>query len=167
MPTNWWMLLVVGLIPLFIGFFWYGKMLFADKWMAVNGFTESDLEGANMGLIFGLSYLFSVLVGFALSGIVIHQGAIMQTMIPDVLESGSKAATLYSEVMASYGDAHRSFGHGALHGGIFTLFFVFPLIAINALFERRGWTYIMIHAGYWLICLILMGGILCRTLQYA
>jgi len=45
--------------------------------------------------------------------------------------------------------SHRSFGHGFLHGGFLTVFLILPIIAINAIFERRGWKYIWIHAGYW------------------
>ncbi|MEM1124805.1 MAG: DUF1761 domain-containing protein [Bacteroidota bacterium] len=81
--------------------------------------------------------------------------------------SGSAAQQQFNELMAQYGDHHRSFGHGALHGGIIALFAALPLIGINALFERRGWKYIWIHTGYWFITLALIGGLLCATLDYA
>ena len=35
------------------------------------------------------------------------------------------------------------------------------VIGINALFERKGFKYIAINAGYWILCLGLMGGVLC------
>ncbi len=152
--------------PVAVGFLWYGNMGFGKKWMNVNGFIEEDLEGANMGLIFGLSFLFSAFIAFALSGIVVHQTAVFQMMMPEVMEAGSAAEGQFGELMAQYGGNFRDFKHGALHGAIITVFFVFPLIAINALFERRGWGYIMIHTGYWLVSLCLMGGLLCQTLIY-
>jgi len=131
------------------------------------GFKEEELQGANMPVIFGLSYVFSVLIAFILTTIVIHQGGVFSMLNPEVMVSGSDEMTLFNDLMAKYGDRSRTFGHGAIHGGLFTVFFVFPLVAINALFERRGWKYIFIHTGYWLINLILMGGLLCAVLNYA
>jgi hypothetical protein len=63
--------------------------------------------------------------------------------------------------MDTYGDRFRTFKHGALHGGITSIFFVLPMIAIPAMFERRSAKYILIHAGYWFISLCIMGGIIC------
>jgi hypothetical protein len=62
--------------------------------------------------------------------------------------------------MTSYGSEFRTFGHGALHGFITSLFIVFPPLATNALFERKSWTYIFINYGYWAVSLIIMGGII-------
>ncbi|MEM9547317.1 MAG: DUF1761 domain-containing protein, partial [Bacteroidota bacterium] len=117
--------------------------------------------------IMGLAYFFSVLISFAMTGIVIHQGGAFAMMYPEVLESGSAAQIQFNELMEVYGGNSRSFKHGVIHGVFTTIFFVTPLIAINALFERRGWKYILIHAGYWLITLALVGGVICSTLEYA
>ena len=135
--------------------------------MKTNGFTAEDLEGANMGVIFGVSYLFSVVMAFILSSFVIHQGGVFSMMYPEVLESGSAAQSEFNDLMSRYGEAQRGLKHGAIHGIMVAVLFVLPLLAINALFERRGWKYIFIHFGYWLICLILMGGLICQTLEYA
>ncbi len=167
MASNWWMFFVAGLIPLAIGFVWYGNMGFGKKWMNINGFSDEDLEGGNMVLIMGLSYLFSCFIAFTMSGIVVHQTAVFQLMMPEVMVAGSDAQGHFTDLMSQYAGSFRSFKHGALHGVIITIFFVFPLFAINSLFERRGWGYILIHSGYWLVCLALMGGLLCQTLVYA
>lgn len=167
MPTNFYMYFVAGLIPLLIGAVYYHEKVVGGAWMRANGFTAKDLEGANMAMIFGLAYFFSVVIAFILTGSVIHQGNVVQMMIPEVLESGSAAHQQASELLTQYGDKHRNFGHGAVHGVILTIFLIFPLISINALFERRSWKYIFIHSGYWLICLTLMGGLLCQTLEFA
>ena len=42
------------------------------------------------------------------------------------------------------------------------LFFALPIIGVISLFERKGFKYIAIHAGYWTLTLTLMGGILCQ-----
>lgn len=167
MPINWWMYLLAGLIPLLVGMLWYSKILFGDKWMNLNGLTEDQLKNGNPLVLFSLSYLFSVLIAFAFGGIAIHQSSVFQMMMPDVLVPGSEAAAQFTDLMSKYGHYHRSFSHGAIHGIVFTLFFILPFVAINALFERRGWTYIMIHVGYWAVSLILIGGLLCSTLKWA
>lgn len=167
LPTNWYMLLVAAAIPMLVGFFWYGNMGFGKKWMSVNGFTDEDLEGANMGLIMGLSFLFCVMLAFFYSSMVIHQTNVFGLLVPEALEAGSAIQNDFNDFMSKYGDRHRTFRHGAAHGVFATIFFVFPLIAINALFERRGWGYIFIHVGYWFICLVLMGGLICQTIEYA
>ena len=53
--------------------------------------------------------------------------------------------------MEDYETAFRTFKHGALHGIISWCIFVFPVIAINALFERKSWKYIFINGGYWMV----------------
>lgn len=167
MPDNFYMFFITALIPLIIGFIWYNPKVMGTTWMKANGFKEEDLQGGNMLVIFGLSYLFGVFISLGLSGIVVHQTNVFQVMMPDVMETGNAAQQQYSDLMAIYGDRYRNWKHGALHGAVFTVFIALPLIAINALFERRGWKYIMIHFGYWLITLTLIGAVLCQTLVYA
>ena len=50
---------------------------------------------------------------------------------------------------------------GIFHGIITGIFLILPIVAINAMFERRGYKYIFINAGYWLVSLAIMGGIIC------
>ena len=167
MPTNFYMFFVAGLIPLIVGFIWYNPKVFGNAWMKVNNFTPEFAGGGNKAVIFGVSYLFSVMLAFILSSMVIHQGGAFSMMYPDVLESGSAVQNEFNQLMEKYGENSRDFKHGAIHGIIASIFFVLPLLGTIALFERRGWTYIFIHFGYWLICLILMGGLICSTLHYA
>jgi hypothetical protein len=63
--------------------------------------------------------------------------------------------------MEKYGHLYRTFKHGALHGTIAALFFVLPTLGINALFERRGFKYFLINIGYWIVCLAIVGGLIC------
>lgn len=166
MPTNFYMFFVAGLIPMIIGAIYYSEALFGTKWMKVNGFTKERLAEGNMVAILGLSYLMSVILSFGLSGIVIHQPSVYQVMMPDVMEVGSAAESTFNDFMATYGDRHRGVGHGAIHGLIFALFIALPVISINALFEHRGWAYIGIHFGYWLLTSVAIGALLCSALSY-
>ncbi len=166
MDMNFLALFGAALVPMVVGFVWYGPMLFGKTWMRVAGKTQEELESGNMALILGLSYFLSLLLAFGISGLTNHQSGVMQlfAMHPDFGQSGTEVQNLYDAVMAQFGNTHRTFGHGALHGVVGAVFIALPLIAINALFERRGGKYIGIHFGYWAITLALMGGVVCQFL---
>jgi len=165
MFQNPWILLVAALVPMIVGFVWYGP-LFGKAWMRTNNFTEQSLKKGNMALIMGLSYFLSIVLSLGLMGLTNHQSGVMQLFgtHPDVEVVGSEVHTLVTTINEKFGDRHRDFKHGALHGGIAAILLALPLIAINALFERRGGKYIGIHFGYWFITLILMGGVICQWL---
>ena len=152
-----------AIIPMLVGSIWYGP-LFGKAWMSTNGFTEEDLKGSNMLLILGLSFLLSVILAAGISGLTVHQSAIAQlfAMHPDFETAGTEVNTLFTTLMNEYGDRHRTFGHGVVHGIIGAVMFALPLITINALFERRGAKYIFIHFGYWLVTFSLMSGVICQ-----
>ena len=67
----------------------------------------------------------------------------------------------YAAFMADYGDAFRSFKHGALHGLMAGLFIALPVIATNCLFEQKSFRYAAITSGYWIIVMTIMGAIIC------
>lgn len=153
---------LAALVPLVIGFVWYGP-LFGNAWMKEMGFTKESLAGQNMILTFVLSYVFSVLVAFFLNFLVIHQGGVFSTL----LESGSselqgETLVYFEDFMAKYGNNYRTFKHGALHGTMAGIVFVLPILSIIAMFERKGVKYVAINAGYWVVTLAIMGGIICK-----
>jgi hypothetical protein len=76
-------------------------------------------------------------------------------------ESIATAKPSYAAFMADYGDAFRSYKHGALHGFLSGVFLALPIIAINGLFELKSWKYIAIQAGYWIVIMTIMGAIVC------
>ncbi len=161
---NFPILLGAALIPLIVGFVWYNPKVFGTMWMKTNNLTPKDLEGANMALILGLTYVFSVLIAISLNFMVIHQISIYSVVQgdPDLEVVGSELNLWIESFMAKYGNNFRTFKHGSLHGTIAALFFATPVIAINALFERKSTKYVLIHAGYWIVSLAIMGGIICQ-----
>lgn len=164
METNYLALLGAAFIPMIMGFLWYGPMLFQDKWMKEMNFTKKDLEGGNMLLIFGLSFVFSLLIAFFMQFLVIHQFGVYQTLAgePEFMNGSGKGFTYFQEFMNNFGDRFRTFKHGALHGVITGLFFVLPIIGIKSLFERKSFKYVAINVGYWVVTLALMGGVICQ-----
>ncbi len=155
-------LFVAALIPLIIGFIWYNPMVFGKVWMKVSNLTEADMKRSNLALIFGLTYVLGLFIAAGLMGIVIHQQGIYSLFADNLTSGDVEIKAMVNNIMDKYGDKHRSFGHGALHGGIAAIMLALPVVAINALFERRSWKYIAIHAGYWFVTLTLMGGLICQ-----
>ena len=74
-------------------------------------------------------------------------------------EQGKK---LYDSFMASYGKNFRTFKHGAFHGTLTGIMFILPVIATGALFEQKSFKYVMVNAGYWVVTIALMGGVICQ-----
>ena len=152
---------LVALIPLIVGGLWYSPFLFAKPWMKLNGFTEESLRGTNMAVVFGLTYVFGLFLTYVLTQLAIHQTGVLGVLAsdPEFGTPGSASALYYEDFISRYGDRHRSFGHGLLHGGLIAgIGFALPVIGVLALFERRGWRYIALHTGYWVVTLALMGG---------
>jgi hypothetical protein len=161
---NWTVIILTGLIPLLIGFIYYHEKVMGTAWMRASGMTHERMKGANMAVIFGLTFLFSVFVALALTGMVIHQFHLYSIIMnqPDAMNPASEAGGMVKAFMDKYGTEFRTFKHGAFHGFLASIFFALPVIGINALFERRGAKYIFINWGFWAICLLLMGGVICQ-----
>lgn len=160
---NWLAIITATFVPLIIGFVWYNSKTLGAVWMRETGVTEESVKGANMPLIFGLTFVFSFFVAFSMQFLTIHQIAINSLLAdnPDLYTPGSVANNRMNELMAEFGGKFRTFGHGALHGLLASIFLVFPIFAVNALFERKSWTYIFINVGYWTLCFTIMGAIVC------
>jgi len=158
METNWIAVIAAALVTLPIGFIWYNPKVFGTVWMRESGMTEEKAKGANMAKVFGLAVVFSFILAFFLPTIVIHQMGALQ------LTGGNPEAALpsYHAFIADYATNFRTFKHGALHGSLLGLFVVLPTMAINALFERKSAKYVLINAGYFIVSLAIMGGIICQ-----
>lgn len=150
---------VAAFTTLLVGFIWYHPNVLGTLWIHEAGLTKDESQKGSMFKIFGLTFVFSIFIGIIMQSLTIHQfGAL------GMIGGGTKLAEAkpsFMAFMADYGTAFRTASHGALHGFFAGLFFAFPMIAINGLFERRTWKYIFIHSGYWVVCLTIIGAIVC------
>lgn len=150
--------LAAALSTFIVGFIWYNPKVFGTAWMKAEGLTEEQLKKGNMAKIFGLSFIFAFIASFMIiPAVVIHQAGALGMIGGDP----SKATASYTTFMAEYGTAFRTFKHGALHGTMLGVFFVFPVIAINGLYAHKPFKLALITAGYWVVALAIMGGIIC------
>jgi hypothetical protein len=155
---------MTSFIPIILGFIWYHPKIFGATWMKEAGISEASIKGSNMAIILGGTFFFSIILSLALQTMVIHQfhlGSIIMGE-PDAMNPNSAAQLWLKESMAAYGQTFKTFKHGALHGSISGLFIALPILGINSLFERRSRKYILLHSGYWILTLALMGGVLCQ-----
>ncbi len=149
-------MLVAAISALVVGFIWYNPKVFGSAWMKAAGVTDEQIKGGNMVKIFGLALLFAFILSSALPGIVIHQmGAL--SLVGGVADG---ALPSYAAFLSDYGDAFRTFKHGAFHGVLTGIFIVLPILGTNALFERKSAKYIFINTGYWIVTLTVMGAII-------
>ena len=165
MESHWQYIFISALIPMFTGFIWYGPKTFGNVWMREAGVSEEKIKSSNMALILSLTYVFSLFLSLILISVVIHQSHILSILAddPGMKDTNSEISLWLKNFMDQYGQNFRTFKHGAFHGTLSGIFYAFPIIAINALFERRSWKYIWIHTGYWILTLALMGGIVCAN----
>lgn len=159
MVFNLLVIAVSALIPMIMGFIWYNPKTFGTAWMQAAEMTDEKIKDANMGVIFGLSYVLCFFIGVSINFMVIHQNHIFSIFAE---------MTGYDDILAKFmpdgefGQNFRTFKHGAFHGTLSGFLLATPVIAINALFERKGFKYIAINAGYWIVSFALMGGAICQ-----
>ncbi|MFK7932464.1 MAG: DUF1761 domain-containing protein [Saprospiraceae bacterium] len=137
---NFLPILVAALIPTITGMLWYGP-LFKNQWIKSTGKTEEELmEGFKMPLVMGFSLVGSFFISFIVNATI--------ELTHKTVEAGELI----------YG-SHHTFGHGMLHGSFFALFLVGPILIMNGLYERKPWSNILIHLGYWVLTIGLIGGL--------
>ncbi len=162
---NWWLLPLTALIPLVIGHFWYGN-LFKKQWLRYAEISNERAESINLPKVLILSYIFSILASYIVIIYSVHQMALFQVFLfdPATQDASSSISQSINDFMANYGTRHRTFGHGVIHGMELGLFISLPLIGMHTLFENKSFKYALIHIGFWVTCLALMGGVLCKFL---
>lgn len=152
-------LLASTMVPMVIGFIWYNEKTFGNAWMKETGMTREKAKEANMLKTFGFSLLFSLMASTVLYQLVIHQNA-----LPSLVMGDQSPATQewLKDAMSRYGANFRTFKHGMLHGFMTGLFLALPIVGLSSQFEKKSWKYIFITAGYWIVSMMLMGGIICQ-----
>ena len=69
-----WPVLAGALAFFVVGAIWY-TVLFGKAWQKAAGFTDEDLQSGNMAIMFGLTFLFEVLIAMVLWHLIARTGA--------------------------------------------------------------------------------------------
>jgi hypothetical protein len=104
-----------------IGGLWYSPLLFQQAWMKANRFTEADVRTGNQAVIFGLAFVFAVIMAFNLA---------MFLNAPDTTTTWGATAGLLSAVWVVLGMGtvalfeRRPFAYTVINGGYWVVAFV-------------------------------------------
>lgn len=162
MHINFIAVLVAALAPMLVGFIWYNPRVMGNTWMREAGVTQEQARSANMFMLFGLSFVFAFMLAFSMQMLVIHQfhvGSMLMHHEQELKDPNTPLGAMFKSLMDQYGSEFRTFKHGAFHGFLSSVFIILPVIATNAMFERKSWKYIWLTWAYWSISFMLMGGI--------
>jgi hypothetical protein len=129
---NYLATLLAVVSALAVGFVWYHPKVFGTAWMKSLGITEADARSGNMALMYGMTALLSAVITMPLAYSVDHN------------------------------DDHLSpFAHGFYHGAVYYgLMVALPVVCINGIFDKKSLTGVLISAGYWVLTLGVMAGVL-------
>lgn len=158
--SNWLIIPIAAFIPLILGFIWYHPKVLGAKLAQING--ESVRNNPSIGKLL-LSYLFSIILAYILTLMSVHQSAIFQLffMDPELANANSEYNLFIQDFMTKYGDRHRSFGHGVVHGTEAGFMFGLAFFGISTLMQDKPLKQIWIHLGFWMLCCGLVGGTVC------
>jgi hypothetical protein len=134
-PINYWALLVAAVIQIVLGFLWYGP-LFGKPWMKMMGFTRESMEKAKAkGMT--TSYIVMLVSTFIMTYVLAH-----------AIVFGSEYTNMYGATA------------GMTAAFWYWLGFVAPVTLGSVLWEGKSWKLWMLNAGYYLVALLISGGIL-------
>jgi Protein of unknown function (DUF1761) len=152
-----------ALIPLLVGYVWYHPRLLGSILKSSGDVHTEKLSTGHAWWVYPLAYIACYFIAGSLGSVVIHQYGLPSMLAnqPDLHTAGTALNTTAQALLDKYADNFRTFKHGAFHGYHLGLYLVLPVIAVITLFEKKKWTYLAIHGAYWIICLALMGGVIC------
>jgi hypothetical protein len=133
-PINWLAIVISMVASVVLGFLWYGP-LFGRKWMVLTGIAipEQKPPASHMVRPIIISLVGAFFMAYGLTHSLV------------------------------FGDAYLNMS-GAVSGlwGAFWnwLSFVVPVTLSTLAWEKPSWTLWMIHAGYWLVLLLIMGAVI-------
>jgi hypothetical protein len=127
---NYWSILVAGLAAWGLGAIWYSPIGFGKAWQSAAGMSDADVEGGNMPLIFGTSFVLMCVMMFG--------------MVPALLIKHENITAV----------------HGAFHGACFGVFFAAAAMGINYLYQRKSIKLWLIDGIYQILLLAIGGAVI-------
>lgn len=141
MQINWIAIALAVLSNFALGFIWYNPKVFGSMWLRSIGKDPATFK-PNMKK---MPYIM-------LASLV---GAFFMAFVMYMIITVGHAAE------GPQGTGHEPwFGHGMLHGFMIALGTAIPILIMNGLYEEKKTANILIHLGYWIVSMMLMGGII-------
>lgn len=160
MTPNVIVLIACAFIPMILGFIWYNPNVFGKVWQKTIGLSDEEMAKPSKWYQFVLSLILNFLLAFGVFIVTVHQSHILSITGPDfeAINTGTAAA-----FMNEYGGNFLTLKHGITHG-IFIAFLAFalPFIGSPAIWEKKGFKYVLVNSGYWVITLTIMACVISR-----
>lgn len=159
MGPNWIIIAATALIPMVLGMVWYHESLFGTAWLKENNMTKDDMKANQKPLKFFLGFVCNFLLAIGLFLFTVHESSVLGLVggDPEILKSGSAAA-----FMKDYAGKFNYFGHGVVHGIIAAIGFGIPFIGHKCLWSGMSFKGFLLDWAFWLICMILMAGVIAQ-----
>ncbi len=162
LQSNWYIIFFTAFLPLIIGYIWYHPKVFGTRLSKLSG-TELSEIGVAKNIKRTLSiYGFGILISYMVLILSVHQIAPHLLFLgePQMTDPNYEAHAFLKNFLEQFGDRHRTFGHGVIHGFEIGLFWSVAILGSAAFVEGKALKKSWIHIGFWVLNCILIGGVL-------
>jgi hypothetical protein len=128
--VNWLAVLAAGVSTFVIGGLWYSPFLFGRAWMRVNNLDEAQLAKSSMAKIFGLSFLFALVMAANLAAFLADSKTTASWGATAGFLAGFGWVTLSIATIALF--ERRSWKYTLINGGYMTVSFVVMGLILGA-----------------------------------
>jgi hypothetical protein len=118
---NWPAVIAAAVACFVIGGLWYSPVLFGPAWMRANSFTEQDLKRGSPVTIFGLAFVFSLLMATNLAAFLGGSEVTLQFALAASVAAGLGWAALGLGTVALF--ERRPWSYTLINGGYLTVAF--------------------------------------------
>ena len=118
---NVWAVLLAALANFLIGGLWYSPAVAGKAWMRANNFTDADLKKGSPAVIFGVSFLFCLIMAANLAAFLNDPSTTVGFAIAAGVAAGLGWATLGLGVIALF--ERRPWTYILVNGGYLTVSF--------------------------------------------
>lgn len=121
LSINIWAILAAATANFLIGGLWYSPALFGKVWMRANGFEEADLKKGSPAVIFGVSFVFCLIMSANLAGFLSGPETTLGFAVAAGVAAGLGWAALGLGVVALF--ERRPWSYLLVNGGYLTVSF--------------------------------------------
>jgi hypothetical protein len=119
--VNWLAVIAAAVSMFVIGGLWYSPILFARQWQRAAGLSDEQVKSGNTALIFGLAFVFSLLMAANLAIFLAAPAITLATAIGYAVAAGLGWAALGLGVVALF--ERRPLSYFLINGGYLTVAF--------------------------------------------
>lgn len=118
---NWLAVVAAALANFVIGGMWYSPALFGKAWMRANDFTEADMKRGSPAVIFGVSFVFCLVMSANLAAFLAGPQTTVGFAVAAGVAAGLGWAAMGLGVVALF--ERRSWSYLLVNGGYLTVSF--------------------------------------------